>query len=147
VNDPPPLFIYVDNICLLNLTKNDGKIGHPLFNIIINFIMRKLTLIFWALFWLFVYKISFLEKDTVTTANKFNIFRDSEGIPHIYAKNYQDLFFGLGYAQGQDRLFTLYFKKMFIEGRVAELFGASALKSDLEMRNIGFMEMAKNNRL
>jgi penicillin amidase len=50
-----------------------------------------------------------------------------------------DLFFGLGYAQAQDRLFTLFFKKMFMEGRVAELFGVAALQSDLEMRNIGFM--------
>lgn len=108
--------------------------------------MRKLTVIFWVLFWLFAYKLAFLERDSVSTDNRFTIFRDQEGIPHIYAKRYQDLFFGLGYAQAQDRLFTLYFKKMFIEGRVAEIFGAAALPSDLEMRNIGFMEMAANNR-
>jgi penicillin G amidase len=35
---------------------------------------------------------------------------------------------------------------MFIEGRVAEMFGVAALPSDLEMRNIGFMEMAINNK-
>lgn len=109
--------------------------------------MRKITIIFWAIFWLFVYKISFLHKDKVTTTHKFTIYRDSEGVPHVYAKSYKNLFFGLGYAQAQDRLFTLFFKKMFVEGRVAELFGAAAVASDLEMRNIGFMEMAKNNKL
>jgi acyl-homoserine lactone acylase PvdQ len=35
---------------------------------------------------------------------------------------------------------------MFIEGRIAELFGPPAVPSDLEMRNMGFMEMAKNNK-
>ena len=108
--------------------------------------MRKVTIVFWVLFWLFVYKISFLHQDRITTNNKFAIYRDPEGIPHVYAKSYKDLFFGLGYAQAQDRLFTLFFKKMFVEGRVSELFGAAAVPSDLEMRNIGFMEMAKNNK-
>jgi penicillin amidase len=101
--------------------------------------MRKLTIIFWLLFWVLVYQFTVLQKDTSSTDNKFTIFRDPEGLPHIYAKNYNDLFFGLGYAQAQDRLFTLYFKKMLLEGRLAELFGPSAVGSDLEMRNIGFM--------
>lgn len=81
--------------------------------------MRKLTIIFWIVFWLFVYKISFLEKDVTSTTNRFSIIRDPEGIPHIYAKSYKDLLFGLGYAQGQDRLWTLFFKKMLLEGRVS----------------------------
>lgn len=109
--------------------------------------MSKLTILFWILFWTMVYKLTFLEQDTSNTDNKFTIFRDAEGLPHIYAKNYNDLIFGLGYAQAQDRLFTLYFKKMFLEGRLAEIFGAGAVASDLEMRNIGFMEMAKTNLL
>lgn len=108
--------------------------------------MRTLTLIFWLLFWLFVYKLTFLEKDTINTSNRFAIYRDPEGLPHIYAKSYKDIFFGLGYAQAQDRLFSLFFKKMFIEGRVAEIFGPDAVGSDLEMRNIGFMKMAETNK-
>jgi acyl-homoserine lactone acylase PvdQ len=34
---------------------------------------------------------------------------------------------------------------MLVEGRLAELFGPDAALSDLEMRNIGFMDMARNN--
>ena len=33
--------------------------------------------------------------------------------------------------------FSIYFKKMFVEGRTAELFGPDCVSSDLEMRNIG----------
>src|SRR5437867_924775 len=35
------------------------------------------------------------------------IERDQWGIPHIYAKNDADLFFGFGYCVAQDRLFQL----------------------------------------
>lgn len=76
--------------------------------------MRKLSLLFWLLFWLFLYKLTYLEKDTSHTEHKFDIFRDPEGLPRIFSKSYKDMFFGLGYAQAQDRLFTLYFKKMFL---------------------------------
>jgi penicillin amidase len=93
--------------------------------------MKTLCLIFTLLFWIFIYKLSFLEKDTLTSRRNLTIFRDSEGIPHIFAKNYDDIFYGLGYAQGQDRLYTLYFKKMLVEGRVSEIFGKDALLLDL----------------
>ena len=106
-------------------------------SIIINKDMSKLAVIFWLIFWLFVYKLSFLERDIPETHYKFAIARDEYGIPHIYAKQYEDLFFGLGYAEAQDRLFSLYFKKMFVEGRTAEMFGPDCVGSDLEMRNIG----------
>lgn len=39
--------------------------------------MRKITVIFWVVFWLFVYKISFLHEDRITTSNKFTIYRDN----------------------------------------------------------------------
>ena len=41
------------------------------------------------------------------------------------------MLFGLGYAQAQDRMFSLYIKKMFIEGRLSEIFGREGLLSDL----------------
>src|SRR4051794_21351660 len=38
---------------------------------------------------------------------KVSIERDSHGIPHLFADNHHDLFFGFGYAMAQDRLFQL----------------------------------------
>ena len=35
------------------------------------------------------------------------IIRDSRGVPHISAENAADLYFALGYAQAQDRLWQL----------------------------------------
>jgi penicillin amidase len=49
----------------------------------------------------------------------------------VYAKNYRDIFFGLGYAHAEDRMWSLYFKKMFMRGRTAEIFGPLLAPVDL----------------
>jgi penicillin amidase len=54
---------------------------------------------------------------------RLNIYRDHLGVAHIMADNRNDLFYGAGYTQAQDRLWTLHFKLRFLEGRVSELFG------------------------
>ena len=47
------------------------------------------------------------------------IERDRLGIPHIYAENDEDLFFGFGYAMAQDRLFQLEVWRRRATGRCA----------------------------
>lgn len=81
--------------------------------------MMKLTIVFWLIFWLFVYKLAFLEKVSLKTDKAFTIYKDAEGIPHIYGKTYPDILFGLGHALAEDRLFSIFIKKMFLEGRVS----------------------------
>ena len=108
--------------------------------------MRKLTCLFWILLALLVYKFSFIEKNQPQTQRKFSIARDEHGIPHIYGKQYEDILFGLGYAEAQDRLWTLFFKKMMLQGRTAEIFGPDMVQTDIEMRNIGYQEIGKMNR-
>ena len=51
------------------------------------------------------------------------VVRDKEGIPHIYAKNDEDLFFAQGYVMAQDRLWQLELWRRWREGRLAEVFG------------------------
>src|SRR6188474_2472613 len=41
--------------------------------------------------------------------DQVTIERDTWGIPHIYASNPHDLFFGQGYAQAQDRWWQMEF--------------------------------------
>ena len=47
--------------------------------------------------------------------------------------------YGLGYAEAQDRLWTLYFKKMLLAGRMSEMFGPELIKTDIEQRNMGYL--------
>ena len=59
-----------------------------------------------------------------------SVLRDDRGIPHIAATNEHDLFFAQGYAEASDRLFQMDILRRFVEGRLAEVFGTTALRSD-----------------
>ena len=62
------------------------------------------------------------------------ILRDRYAIPHILAVDFPDAAFGLGYAHAQDRLWQMEMARRFVQGRLAELFGASAVPTDTMMR-------------
>ena len=64
------------------------------------------------------------------------IIRDHQGIPHIYARNDDDLFFAQGYVMAQDRLWQLEIWRRWREGRLAEVFGARAFDIDLRTRQM-----------
>jgi penicillin amidase len=56
--------------------------------------------------------------------------RDRWGVPHIYAKNQQDLFFAQGFVAAQDRLFQMEMWRRLGEGRLAEVMGPAAAERD-----------------
>jgi len=66
------------------------------------------------------------------------IIRDQQGIPHIYARNDDDLFFAQGYVMAQDRLWQLEMWRRWHEGRLAELFGPKAVAYDTRTRLMMF---------
>ena len=101
--------------------------------------MTRTAKIFWVLLFVFCYKMTYLESEQPDTHYKFTIARDEHGIPHIYGKDYEDILYGLGYAEAQDRLWTLHFKKMLLAGRMSEMFGPELIKTDIEQRNIGYL--------
>src|SRR3990172_1310616 len=70
------------------------------------------------------------------------IIRDRWGVPHIYAANLHDLFFAVGYAQAQDRLWQMEFSRRAASGTLAELLGEPALEVDRLIRRIGFRRAA-----
>lgn len=45
---------------------------------------------------------------------KFRIYRDDYGIPKIVAKDLESSYFARGFAEAQDRLWTLFIKKNII---------------------------------
>jgi penicillin amidase len=65
------------------------------------------------------------------------IERDAWGLPHVYADNDEDLFFGFGYALAQDRLFQLDYLRRRGSGRLAEILGANGAELDLLARVVG----------
>lgn len=58
------------------------------------------------------------------------VLRDRWGVPHIYAKNQDDLFFAQGFVVAQDRLFQLDVWRRRAVGELAEVLGHPALDGD-----------------
>jgi penicillin G amidase len=66
------------------------------------------------------------------------VLRDEWGIPHIYARNRDDLFFAQGWVQAQDRLWQIDMWRRVNEGRLAEILGPEAFEHDRLARLIMF---------
>lgn len=72
-----------------------------------------------------------------------SISRDQNGVPHIRGKKLEDIFMGLGFAHAQDRLWQMEVNRRLGAGRMAELFGESALPIDKFFRTLGFKDKAE----
>ncbi len=71
------------------------------------------------------------------------VVRDKHGIPQLYADTTDDLFYAQGYVQAQDRFFEMDFRRHVTAGRLTELFGESALKTDKLVRTLGWRRVAE----
>src|SRR5215467_13615597 len=58
------------------------------------------------------------------------ILRDRWGVPHIYAKNSDDLFYAQGWITAKDRLFQIDLWRRIGTGKLAEVVGPSAIARD-----------------
>lgn len=65
------------------------------------------------------------------------IYRDTYGIPHIYAGSSEDAYFALGYLHATDRLFQMELFRRRASGSLAEIFGRKLLDEDIFMRLLG----------
>src|ERR671911_1269131 len=67
-----------------------------------------------------------------------NVLRDEWGVPHIYARNVDDLFFAQGFVVAQDRLWQMEMWRRTGEGRISELVGPAGLPHDRLYRLLKF---------
>lgn len=58
------------------------------------------------------------------------VLRDQWGVPHIYARNQDDLFFAQGFVAAQDRLFQIDLWRRVAVGETAELLGPQGVAGD-----------------
>ena len=64
------------------------------------------------------------------------ILRDEHGVPHVYAQDDLDLFYGAGYQIARERLFDLDVNRRAALGTRAEVFGPSKVSADLQARTL-----------
>jgi penicillin amidase len=71
------------------------------------------------------------------------VYRDTFGIPHIYASSSQDAYLALGYLHATDRLFEMEVFRRRASGTLAEVFGKASLNDDIFVRQIGIRRSAE----
>jgi penicillin amidase len=74
--------------------------------------------------------------------DRVDIYRDSMGIPHIYASNQHDLFFAQGYVHAQDRFWQMDVWRHTGMGRLSEMF-PSQVDTDKFLRTLGWTQIAQ----
>jgi penicillin amidase len=77
--------------------------------------------------------------------NKISIKRDKNGVPSISASGPLDVYFGLGFAHAQDRLWQIDFRRRLVKGELAEIYGERFLKTDMFMRTLGLHKAAEKS--
>lgn len=77
------------------------------------------------------------------TSGRIEIVRDSHAVPHIFAENDEnDVYFGLGFAHAQDRLWQMLMLRRTAQGRLSELFGEETLQIDKLLRTLDIYRVA-----
>ena len=74
--------------------------------------------------------------------NPVKVIRDVDGIPHIIGNSEHDVVFVQGYLHAQDRFFQMDVSRRQGSGTLAELLGAPALASDVQLRTFGLRRAA-----
>lgn len=77
-------------------------------------------------------------KDTV------DITRDAWGVPVITGARDEDVYFGMGYAHAQDRMWQMEIQRRIVQGRLSEVFGKDMLQQDAWMRTLGLQRAAQS---
>jgi penicillin G amidase len=73
-----------------------------------------------------------------------DVWRDRNGVPHIFAENENDALFALGYVHAQDRLWQMEINRRIGGGELAEIFGSELVETDTFLRTIGLRKVAQS---
>jgi penicillin G amidase len=72
-----------------------------------------------------------------------DIYRDSMGIPNIYATTSHDIFFAQGYVHAQERFWQMDAWRHIGSGRLSEMFGSGQAETDAFLRTLGWRQTAE----
>ncbi len=70
------------------------------------------------------------------------IVRDNANVPHIFGATDDDVYFALGYAHAQDRLWQMTMLRRTAQGRLSELFGTRTVGIDEVLRRFDLYTLA-----
>ena len=111
---------------------------------------------------LFVIFIYFLINQSIPNYNKnytlsepfgsIEIIRDRHAVPHIFADDKRDLFFGLGFSHAQDRLWQMMLSRRLAYGELSEVFGQQSYNIDdfmkrMDLKRLSSLSWHNNSKL
>ncbi|MBF9059012.1 penicillin acylase family protein [Rhodobacterales bacterium HKCCSP123] len=70
------------------------------------------------------------------------IVRNTSAVPHVFGETDADVFYGLGFAHAQDRLWQMLMMRRTAQGRLSELFGEPTLQIDDLLRRLDVYQLA-----
>ncbi|MEX0302897.1 MAG: penicillin acylase family protein, partial [Leisingera sp.] len=76
------------------------------------------------------------------------IVRDNANVPHIFGSfgaSDEDVYFGLGYAHAQDRLWQMAVMRRTAKGRLSEIFGTRTIETDTYLRRLDIYGLAQQS--
>ena len=73
------------------------------------------------------------------------IVRDNANVPHIFGQTDEDVFFALGMAHAQDRLWQMTMLRRTAQGRLSELFGERTLPIDSLIRRLDLYPLSQSS--
>ena len=71
------------------------------------------------------------------------VYRDMHAVPHIYAKNENDLYLTVGYLMAQDRLWHMDLLRRVTQGRLSEIFGEGMVDTDHLLRALRIQDKSE----
>src|SRR5687768_5703459 len=81
--------------------------------------------------------------------DKVDVYFDERFVPHVFAKNDEDLYFAQGYLHARFRLWQMEFQTHVAAGRLSEILGggedSSILNNDRKMRRLGMVTGARKS--
>ena len=75
-----------------------------------------------------------------TPKDGVEIYRDDYGVPIVHAQTVRDIWFGVGYAVAQDRLFLMDAVRRMGAGTFAELTGCGGVPGDIQQRTLAYSD-------
>ena len=71
-----------------------------------------------------------------------DIVRDNANVPHIFGTRDADVFYALGFAHAQDRLWQMTMLRRAAQGRLSELLGSATVETDMLLRRLDLYNLA-----
>jgi len=83
------------------------------------------------------------EHDVAGISANVEIVRDNASVPHVFGASDEDVFFGLGFAHAQDRLWQMTMLRRTAQGKLSEMFGARTAQTDALLRRLDLYTLAQ----